>query len=84
MLATTKLELDSRSAFDIRNSVLDLLNNAVREAGRRLTLAFQIRQERRELQSLSASRLQDIGIERHIADQESRRSMFDIPSNRAR
>lgn len=82
MLATTRLELDSRSIFDIRDSLSDLLVNAGREAGRRLTLTLQIRQERRELQSLSASSLQDIGVERHIADRESRRSMFDIPSNR--
>jgi uncharacterized protein YjiS (DUF1127 family) len=48
----------------------------------RVELAFQVARERRQLMTLDASALKDMGVSRADADGEAQRKFWDLPSGR--
>lgn len=84
MSAATQLQSYSQSALDHGDRLLSRLTTLVRASGDKIALALQVRQERRDLKTLSADQLRDIGIDQHVANREAGRSFLDLPPNRDR
>ncbi len=82
MIATTESQIDSLSVNDTHKKLVDRLTDIGRTTALKVKLAIQVQHERMELRTLSEQSLKDIGIERHSADCESCRSIFDVPKNR--